>query len=176
MINCPFCGAENLQGVDICDDCQHSLTDLSFPVPSTAVEEGLLKDRIKTLPPKTPLTVSMGTSVGDVLKKMVGKSIGCVIVVDGDSDGDQVLGIFTERDALMRLGADVATFVDQPIESLMTPDPITLDARDKIAFALHKMHVGGYRHVPILAEEKLVGVISIRDILNYLTERIGVSN
>jgi len=113
----------------------------------------------------------LGPSVGEVLKKMVDKSVGCVIVVDGD----QVRGIFTERDALMRLGADVATYVEEPIESLMIPDPITLNARDKIAFALHKMHVGGYRHIPILSEEKLVGVISIRDILNYLTERIGVS-
>ena len=81
----------------------------------------------------------------------------------------------TERDALMRLGADVATYTEEPIESLMVPDPVTLNARDRIAFALHKMHVGGYRHIPILSEEKLVGVISIRDILNYLTERIGVS-
>ena len=170
MITCPFCGAENLEGVDVCDDCQQTLTDLSLPVPSTAVEAGLLKDQIEILLPKKPLTVSLGTSVGEVLKKMVDKPVGCVIVIDGD----QVRGIFTERDALMRLGADVATYVEEPIESLMIPDPVTLNARDKIAFALHKMHVGGYRHIPILSEEKLVGVISIRDILNYLTERIGV--
>ncbi|MCH8839763.1 MAG: CBS domain-containing protein [Planctomycetes bacterium] len=175
MITCPSCGAENLEGADVCDDCQHSLTDLSFPVPLTAVEEGLLEDQIEILAPKTPLTVSLGTSVGEVLKKMVDQSIGCVIVVDDNGDGDQVRGIFTERDALMRLGANVATYVEEPIESLMIPDPITLNARDKIAFALHKMHVGGYRHIPILSEEKLIGVISIRDILNYLTERIGVS-
>jgi CBS domain-containing protein len=171
MIHCPYCGAENLQGVDVCDDCQHSLTDLSFPVPATDVEEGLLKDRIEVLSPSPPQTVSLSTSVGEVLKKMVDKSIGCVIVVDGD----QMRGIFTERDALTRVGADVATMIDRPIESLMTPDPVKLSARDKIAFALHKMHVGGYRHVPIFDEEELVGVISIRDILNYFTERIGVS-
>jgi len=171
MISCPFCGAENLQGADICDDCQHSLTDLSIPAPTTAVEKGLLKDRIELLTPKKPETVSPGTTVGEVLQKMVDKSIGCVIVVEGE----QLRGIFTERDALTRLGADVGTMLDRPIESLMTPDPITLNARDKIAFALHKMHVGGYRHVPIFADEKLVGVISIRDILNYFTNRIGVS-
>ena len=44
---------------------------------------------------------------------------------------------------------------------------------DKIAFALHKMNVGGYRHIPILFQGKLVGVISIRDILRYLSERIA---
>lgn len=169
MITCPFCGSENLEGADICDDCQHSLTDLSIPMPSTALEQGLLKDRIEQLHPKTPLTVSLKTPVGEVLHKMVAESVGCVIVVDGD----RVRGIFSERDALLRLGADVASFAERPIETLMTPDPVTLRAGDKIAFALHKMHVGGYRHVPILAEEKLVGVISIRDILFYLAERTG---
>ena len=56
----------------------------------------------------------------------------------------------------------------------MTADPVTLETNDKIAFALHKMNVGGYRHVPILFHGKLAGVISIRDILRYLTERIAV--
>jgi CBS domain-containing protein len=171
MINCPFCGAENLEGADACDDCQHSLTDLSIPAPATAVEKGLLKDRIEMLPPNLPQTVPRSATVGEVLKVMVDNSIGCVIVVDGE----QVCGIFTERDALTRLGPDVAKMVDAPIESVMTPDPVALNARDKIAFALHKMHVGGYRHVPIFNDEKLVGVISIRDILNYFTARIGAS-
>ena len=55
----------------------------------------------------------------------------------------------------------------------MTADPVTLETSDKIAFALHKMNVGGYRHLPILFDGKLAGVISIRDILRYLTERIA---
>lgn len=170
MIICPFCGSENLEGADLCDDCQHSLTDLSMPMPSTAVEQGLLNDRIEILHPKKPSTVSPQSPVDEVLQRMTAESIGCVIVVEGD----QVRGIFSERDALLRLGADVANFAGRPIESVMTPDPVTLRAEDKIAFALHKMHVGGYRHIPILADGKLTGVISIRDILFYLAERIGV--
>jgi CBS domain-containing protein len=42
---------------------------------------------------------------------------------------------------------------------------------DKIAFAIHRMNVGGYRHIPILEDGRPVGVISIRDILAYLTQR-----
>jgi CBS domain-containing protein len=57
----------------------------------------------------------------------------------------------------------------------MTANPVTLEANDKIAFALQKMDVGGYRHIPILFNGKLAGVISIRDILRYLTERIAAS-
>ena len=168
---CPHCGAEYIEGADLCDACQHSLTDMSFPNPKSAVEEGLLEDRIELLAPKKPLTAEVGTNVGDVLKQMVDADIGCVIVVKGD----KIKGIFSERDALLKINANVAAHVDQPIETLMTPKPETLDAEDKIAFALHKMHVGGYRHIPITKNDALLGVISIRDILEYLAERINVS-
>jgi len=169
MIACPFCGSENTEGSDLCDDCQHSLTDLSIPQPSTPVERGLLKDRIRTLDPKTPFTVSPETLIGEVLKSMIAGSIGCVMIVE---EG-QLKGIFSERDALNKLNAEVKQYVDRPISSVMTPDPITLEAKDRIAFALHKMHVGGYRHLPIMTDGKLVGVISIRDILSYLSERVA---
>jgi len=172
MIACPYCGSENLQGSDVCDDCQHSLTDLSIPHPNTSLERGLLKDRIEVLQPNRPLTVSPTMLVGKVLQKMIDKRIGCVMVVEGD----QLQGIFSERDALLKINADVQQYIDRPITSVMTPNPVTLEAKDKIAFALHKMHVGGYRHLPILSDGKLTGVISIRDILGYLTKRINAAD
>ncbi len=170
MIACPYCGSDNTQGADVCNDCQHSLTDLDHPSLNTPVERGLMKDRIQALSPKTPLTVSPETSIGDVLKQMVTASIGCVMIVDGDN----LLGIFSEYDAVHKVNVDAAQMADRPISTVMTADPITLEAKDKIAFALHKMHVGGYRHLPIMTKGKLTGVISIRDILGYLSERIGV--
>jgi CBS domain-containing protein len=100
---------------------------------------------------------------------MAGQKIGCIIVVDGQT----VAGIFSERDALLRLGVDAPQLWDRPIREFMTPQPETLEADDKIAFALHKMDVGGYRHVPILKDGRLEGVISVRDILRYLTQRIA---
>jgi len=169
MIACPFCGSENTEGSDLCDDCQHSLTDLSIPQPATPVERGLLKDRIRTLEPKAPFTVAPETPIGEVLKSMIAESIGCVMIVE---EG-QLKGIFSERDALIKLNAEVKQYIDRPISSVMTSDPITLEAKDRIAFALHKMHVGGYRHLPIMTDGKLVGVISIRDILTYLSERVA---
>jgi len=170
MIACPLCGFENTEGADICNDCQHSLTDLSHPAFDTPVERGLMKDRIEALSPKAPLTVTPQTTIGDVLQQMITASIGCVMIVDGD----ELLGIFSEYDALHKVNTDAAQLAQRPISSVMTPDPVTLEAKDKIAFALHKMHVGGYRHLPIMTQDKLTGVISIRDILGYLSERIGV--
>jgi len=171
MILCPYCEAENIEGADECDKCGAALTHLSIRVPATSVEADLLRDRIERLWPKSPTTVTPDTSVADVLKKMVDAKIGCVMIVDKD----QLVGIFSERDALMKLNTDSSKFLGRPISQFMTPDPVTLETSDKIAYALHKMHVGGYRHVPILFEGKLAGVISIRDILRYLTERIAAS-
>jgi CBS domain-containing protein len=170
-IVCPYCEAENMQGADECEACGEALTHLSRRVPTSSVEADLLRDRIEQLWPKSPSTVAPNTPVGDVLKKMVDQAIGCVMVVDKG----KLVGIFSERDALMKLNTDASKHLSRPISQFMTPDPVTLETNDKIAFALHKMNVGGYRHVPILFEGELAGVISIRDILRYLTERIAAS-
>jgi CBS domain-containing protein len=169
MILCPYCQAENIEGADECVECNQPLAELSVRVPASSVEADLLRDRIEKLWPKSPSTVPPDMTVGQVLKKMVGETIGCVMVVDGEN----LVGIFSERDALMKLNVDAPKFMNRPISQFMTPKPVTLDTGDKIAFALHKMNVGGYRHLPILFCGKLAGVISIRDILRYLTERIA---
>jgi CBS domain-containing protein len=169
MIVCPYCNAENIEGADECAECYQPLTELSVRVPATSVEEDLLRDRIEKLWPKTPSTVQKDAPVAEVLKKMVAEKIGCVMVVDGD----RLVGIFSERDALMKINVDAARLAGRPISQFMTASPVTLETSDKIAFALHKMNVGGYRHLPILFQGKLAGVISIRDILRYLTERIA---
>jgi CBS domain-containing protein len=171
MIFCPYCQAENIEGADECVECNESLADLSIRVPASSVEADLLRDRIERLWPKSPSTVSPDTPVGTVLKKMVDERIGCVMVVDKG----KLAGIFSERDALMKLNTDARRFLEKPIAQFMTPDPVTLETNDRIAFALQKMNVGGYRHIPILFNGKLAGVISIRDILRYLTERIAAS-
>src|SRR5699024_6612180 len=134
-------------------------------------EASLLRDRIELLWPKSPSTVAPDATVGEVLKKMADEQIGCVMI----TDGGKLVGIFSERDALMKVNTDAPKLFRRPISQFMTAGPVTLEAEDKIAYALHKMNLGGYRHIPILFQGKLVGVISIRDILQYLTDRIAES-
>jgi len=170
-IICPYCEAEIIEGADECESCGEALAHLSRRIPTSSVEADLVRDRIERLWPKSPATVAPNAPVGDVLKQMVDKRIGCVMVVDNG----KLVGIFSERDALMKLNTDAPKFLRRPISQFMTADPVTLETNDRIAFALHKMNVGGYRHVPILFQGELAGVISIRDILRYLTERIAAS-
>ena len=58
----------------------------------------------------------------------------------------------------------------------MTPSPQSLKEDARLVFAVHQMDLGGYRHLPILDRDgELQGVVSVRDLLRYLTERITAS-
>ena len=169
MIECPFCEAENIPGADVCEECGQPLSDMHLPTPATAVERSLLKDRMGALAPKAPLTVESDTPVGDVLRLLVDHAIGCAIVVDSGN----LVGIFTERDALVKLNVDYAELASRPVSEFMTPSPEALDIRAKIAFAVQRMDLGGFRHIPIVDDEgHPTGIISVRDILRYLTEKL----
>ena len=167
---CPYCGSEVIEGDDNCSECSNSLADLHLPEPASDVERALLADRVSVLDPKPAKTVTSDSTIGDVLKQMHDQQIGCMLVVD---DG-KLNGIFSERDALLKLGAEVESKVNDPVSKYMTRSPQTLAADAKVAFALQRMDLGGYRHLPVLDEnETPTGVVSVRDILRYLTRQLG---
>ena len=110
----------------------------------------------------TPIAVGPATPVGDVLRLMVERKIGCVLV----AEGPKPVGIFSERDALRKINDQAAEFAGRPVSDFMTPNPQTLMADAKIAFAVQRMDLGGFRHLPIVdCGGHLIGVISARDIL-----------
>ena len=119
MTICPYCGGENIEGVDQCEECGQSLADMHLEGPLLQVEQSLLTDRIGLLDPKTPITVAADTPVGEVLRLMVDKSVGCLIVVDGKDP----VGIFSERDALLKLNVDASRLSDRPVSEYMTTNP-----------------------------------------------------
>lgn len=169
MILCPYCSCENIEGVDECEECGQPLSDTHLAPPGTEVERSMLRDRISVLAPKKPVTVAPSTPVGEVLKLMVKNKIGCVVV----ADGNRTVGIFSERDALRKINADAAQLATRPVSEFMTPNPQTLVADAKIAFAVQRMDVGGYRHLPVVGQQgELVGIISARDILRHLTDNL----
>lgn len=165
---CPACGYDNIDGDDACDKCDWPLADLTRPRGKLPIERRIHKDRIRVLNPKSPLVVTPQTSVGDVLRLMVESRVGCVVV----AESGRLAGIFTERDALLQLNVDVAALAAKPISQFMTVSPESLELEDRIAFAMHKMDLGGFRHVPITDGGRVSSVISARDILRYVTENI----
>lgn len=165
MVICPDCGHENIEGADECEKCNQSLSSLSKPRPTTSVERSVMKDRIESLDPREPLIVGPEVTVGRVLEQFVARSVGCAVIVANR----EVVGIFTERDVLDRLNVDASKLADHPVSEYMTSPVETVGLDDRVAFALHKMDLGGYRHLPVMSEGRIAGYISVRDILSHLT-------
>ena len=99
---------------------------------------------------------------------MVQHGIGCLIV---EQQGT-LAGIFTERDVLNKISEELP--LDRPVSEFMTVSPTAIEPDDSIAYALHTMDLGGYRHLPIVdGGGKPIGIISVRDILRFLCIRFA---
>jgi CBS domain-containing protein len=169
MLLCPYCGSENIDGTDDCEQCGQPLVESHLAPPKYEVERSLLNDRINVLAPNRAISVPPTTSVVDVLRLMADKGIGCVVV----AEAGRPVGIFSERDALLKIGADAAQVAARPVRDFMTPKPETLVADAKLAYAVQRMDLGGYRHLPIVDSQGAVtGIVSARDILRHLMESL----
>ena len=107
-----------------------------------------------------PVTASANTTVQEAARLMKEHNIGALMVCEGD----QLAGVFTERDALFRvLAAGVAG--DTPVSAVMTANPRTIAPECPFSAALHVMHEGHFRHLPVVEEGRVIGVVSVRDAL-----------
>ncbi len=163
---CPSCGAENIQGEDSCDNCGADLRTADIPVPSGSFEQRLVDEPLATLAHGAPLTVARSMPIAEALRIMQQQEIGSLVVED---DG-RVVGIFTEVDALAKLND--GTPADLTIGELMTVDPVVLRPDDSIAVAIHKMAIGGFRHIPLVDGGRATGIISARDVFRHILEVI----
>ena len=164
---CPFCNSENIEGVDHCDCCNAALTNIADLEEMSGIELDLLRRPLGELVAQDFVTVSPETSIRDVVTQLNNGKHHCAIVLDGD----RVAGIFTERDILNKIADRFDTICDSSVSQHMTSNPATLNFDDPVAFGLNRMMVGGYRHIPVLRDAKLEGVVSVRDILGYLLQR-----
>jgi CBS domain-containing protein len=105
------------------------------------------------------LTADSGTTIAEVASLMAQRRVGSALVLDGH----RLVGIFTERDIVRALSQDAAA-ASQGIGHWMTRDPETISPGATVAQALQRMLEGHFRHLPVLDEGRLVGVLSMRDI------------
>jgi len=164
MIICPYCGQENLQGNDFCENCLHDLCHVEKTEESLGFTSDLLMTKLKVLHPASPISVQADESLSNAIKIMQDHKFGCVLICEGK----KIVGILSERDILYKVALKEKETCSQPVSSIMTKSPECLKAKDKIAHALNKMSVGGFRHIPILNRSVPVGVISIKDVLRYI--------
>ena len=111
--------------------------------------------------------VAMNDNVGEVARRMREKNVGAVAVLDGG----KLVGIFSERDVVTRVVAENRDAAQTPIGVVMTKELIVADPGDDIDVALQKMVAGNCRHLPVVKGGNLLGMISIRDLLQIDDER-----
>ena len=162
---CPSCGHRNIPGADVCENCQGDLTAFDQPAGGSAIESSIMTEGVAALEPRIPVMVSPQTTVAEAVLELNDREIGCLLV----GTAEKLVGIFTERDVLLRIAHDYERWASEPVSEYMTHNPETLEATAPIAYALNRMSIGGFRHLPITREGQLVGIISLRDILGYLS-------
>lgn len=166
-MRCPVCGFDNLIGADVCDNCGAELGGNDVPQPALSFQGRLLGEHLEELGGPAPLTVEPDAPVDVVIARMQEAGADCVLVtVD-----DRLVGIFTDRDAVLKAaGKHLDAF---HVRDFMTADPVVLRHDDPIALAIHKMAVGGFRHIPVVKNGRPTGVVTARDVFHHLAESMA---
>ena len=145
-----------------------------FDKPKAHIESfdaDLLQEPVGALPVRPALIFSASDTVTVAMRAMQREHRGCVVVTDDGTNASKLLGIFTERDVLLRIvdrGKNPATL---PLSEVMTAEPEVLSVHSTVAYALNKMSVGGFRHVPIVDDGHCPAfVVSVRDVVEFLVE------
>ena len=111
---------------------------------------------------KKLVTASPETTVSKAAKLMAKRKVGAVMVVEER----RLVGIFTERDAVFRVIAPGRDSQTTRLADVMTTAPKTVDPDKSFGYALLMMHENGFRHVPVIEDGGLIGVVSARDALD----------
>lgn len=111
---------------------------------------------------KNFLTVAPDTTVRQAARQMADKGTGAALVVEGGC----LVGIFTERDAVFRVIAQGRDVNQTVLSEVMTTAPKTIDPAKSYGHALTLMQENGFRHVPVIEDGLLIGIVSSRNAMD----------
>jgi CBS domain-containing protein len=114
------------------------------------------------------LTIAAETSVRDAIAILAEKKIGALPVVEGET----IAGIMSERDIIYCLRSDGAAMLDWPVSRIMTAPAITVEPDKDVLAALSLMTRRRIRHLPVVEGSRIVGIVSIGDLVKYRMDRI----
>ncbi len=123
---------------------------------------------LKAKPGAGVVTIPPQASVADAANLLSQKRIGSVVVT---TDGSNAEGILSERDIVRELGKRGAGCLNDLVSDMMTRDPVTCTSSDTADAVLSRMTEGRFRHMPVVEEGKMIGLITIGDVVkSRLTE------
>lgn len=108
------------------------------------------------------ITIAPNASVADAASLLSEKRIGSIVV---SADGETMVGILSERDIVRELGKRGPSCMSDTVDALMTKDIVSCSPTEDTVDVMQKMSDGRFRHMPVLDEGKMVGLISIGDVV-----------
>jgi CBS domain-containing protein len=168
---CPACHSDNIDGVDTCVSCGQDLRNLDLPSAESEFEEHLMHDPLGVVGAREAPGVSPRDPVHLAIHIMQRRGVECVLVWENEA----IVGILTERDILMKAAGEKVDLNAIPVSEIMTRDPVISRGNDTLAIALHKMSVGGFRHLPLVTKERDALVVSIQDLFRHISHFIPAS-
>ncbi len=161
---CPSCGTENLEGTDECANCGMDLRTVDLPRPVSQIEQTVMQLPLTSLKMTAVHAVAPDVTLEVAVQTLVRQKADLLEVVENG----RLLGVLSVRDVMTRVGPDYRQKLGRPVSEFMTPNPETLPPDAPITFVINKMDVGGYRHIPVVQGERMLGVVSARDVIAYL--------
>ena len=117
------------------------------------------------------ITVVPGTSIADVAQTLAERRIGGLIVSD---DGKKVSGIISERDIVRSLALRGAVCLQEKVEDMMTRNPVSCAKADTADQVLEKMTNGRFRHMPVVENDELIGIVTIGDVVKARMDELAM--
>ena len=111
-------------------------------------------------------TVTAGSTIAEAVGLLTAKKIGAVVVVDGK----RVVGILSERDVVRHLGQDWGALASRPVSDVMTSNVVSVSRFATVADVMERMTEKRIRHMPIVENGDLVGIVSIGDVVKRKIE------
>jgi CBS domain-containing protein len=125
----------------------------------------------------TVFTTSPHTTLADVVRQMVDHKVGSMLVCERDVNlGERLVGIITERDMLRCFAAGQCDLTLLTVAEVMTTRLITAHPTDSVTDLMGVMTTHRIRHVPVMRDERLVGMVSIGDLLKVQHDHLVAEN
>ena len=127
-----------------------------------------IADLIKSKGSSTVITIAPESIVAELVALLAKHNIGAVVV---STDGQRIEGIASERDIVRALAAKGATMKDR-VSDIMTTTVHTAELEETIESVAHVMTAERHRHVPVVADGKIVGLVSIGDVVKNRIDQL----
>ena len=117
------------------------------------------------------ITIKSGESIASAANVLAERRIGGLIVSE---DGSKVKGILSERDIVRSLALRGSVCLEETVADLMTPNPVSCRKDETADSVLQKMTNGRFRHMPVIEDGQLVGIITIGDAVKARLEELAM--